>query len=64
MGERIPHGEAIAWFTPLYHAVRLVRGLCAGEMGAEAWSSAAWITIGCAVLLLLVPRAMRKRVVK
>jgi lipooligosaccharide transport system permease protein len=61
---RFPHGEAVAWFTPLYHAVRLHRGLAQGPLGLEHAVSAAWMVAVSAGLLAIVPRRYRARMVK
>lgn len=58
---RFPHGETIAWFTPLYHSVRLVRGLTHGDLSAAMWTSLAWLLVVAGVLLLVVPNVMRRR---
>jgi lipooligosaccharide transport system permease protein len=58
------HGEKIAWFTPLFHAVRLMRGLAQGGLEASHAVSALWILAVCAILMAVVPRRMRKRMVK
>ena len=62
--ERFPHGAAIAWLTPLYHAVRVARGLAQGGMPAETAISAAWMAVVSGVLLVIVPRRYRARMVK
>ena len=61
---RFPHGEAIAWWTPLYHAVRLARGLAQGPLGWEHAVDVAWLLVVGAALLALVLRTMRRRVIK
>ncbi len=61
---RFPAGEMVAWCTPLYHAVRLARGLAQGPLGAEHAISAAWMAIVAAVLLAIVPGRYRGRMVK
>ncbi|MEM7245148.1 MAG: ABC transporter permease [Acidobacteriota bacterium] len=58
---RFPHGETIAWFTPLHHAVRLSRGLCQGPLGPEQGVSALWLLSLSAILALVVPNRLRKR---
>ena len=60
---RFPHGAEIAWWTPLYHAVRLTRGLCQGPLGWEHLVDALWLATVAAVLLVAVPRRMRRRMV-
>lgn len=62
--ERFALGPEIAWFTPLYHAVRLVRGLAASEIGAEQLVSLAWIVVVSLALLAIVPRWMARRMIK
>jgi lipooligosaccharide transport system permease protein len=59
--DRFPAGEAIAWWTPLYHAVRLCRGLSQGPLGLEHLVSAVWMLAVCAALWLVVPRLLRAR---
>jgi lipooligosaccharide transport system permease protein len=61
---RFPSGEAIAWWTPLYHAVRLCRGLSYGELDGRLAVSAAWIAIAIVVLLVTVPGRYRRRMLK
>ena len=58
---RFPHGETIAWCTPLYHAVRLSRGLCQGDLAWSHLVSAGWLLVLCVVLLLVVPTRLRRR---
>ena len=58
---RFPYGETIAWFTPLYHAVRLCRGLCHGPLDSSHLVSAVWLSAVCAVLLYIVPIRLRSR---
>lgn len=58
---RFPLGEQIAWFTPLYHCVRLVRGLAQGPLMAEHLVSLAWILAVSAVLYRVVPILLRRR---
>jgi len=62
--ERFPLGAEIAWWTPLYHAVRLCRDLCTGTITSATAVDAAWILTVIAVLMWWVPRAMRTRVVR
>ncbi len=62
--ERFPGGAEIAWATPLYHAVRLVRGLSQGPLGPEHAVDAAWMLAACALLALAVPRILRRRMIR
>ena len=57
----IPYGETIASFTPLYHSVRLVRGLCAGTFGNAELLSLAWLVVASLVLMVWVPARLRHR---
>ena len=61
------YGEQIAWFTPLYHAVRLIRGLAQTEYGPPGMDqlvSVLWMASLSLVLLWAVPRRMRQRMIK
>ncbi len=58
-----PYGDTIAWFTPLYHAVRLARGLAQGPLGMEHLVSFGWLTVLSAILLVVIPRRMRDKLV-
>jgi lipooligosaccharide transport system permease protein len=57
------HGETIAWFTPLYHCVRLMRGLAQGPLDWSHVVNAGWILGVSVILSMIVPRRMRKRMV-
>jgi lipooligosaccharide transport system permease protein len=52
----------IAWFTPLYHAVNVCRGLATG-LSPENLVDVAWILVFTAVLALLPIHFMRKRLI-
>jgi lipooligosaccharide transport system permease protein len=52
----------IAWFTPLYHAVNVCRGLATGPSPAVL-VDLAWILVFTAALSLLPIRFMRKRLI-
>jgi lipooligosaccharide transport system permease protein len=60
--DRFPYGEAIAWCTPLYHGVRLMRGLAAGQLDWAMLVSTGWLVALCVVLLAIVPGRMRRMV--
>ncbi|MBI2933454.1 MAG: ABC transporter permease [Planctomycetes bacterium] len=62
--DRFPYGAQIAWFTPLYHGVRLTRGLAQSRFGTEELVSAAWMIAVCAALLWIVPRTYRRRIIR
>ena len=56
--------ETAAWFTPLYHAVNLMRALIlTGDPGAAA-SAALWIVAVTAGLFVLPLNLLRRRLVK
>lgn len=59
--ERFPGGGVIAWLTPLYHAVRLCRGLAQGPLGLDHLVSAAWLLVVSVLLWGLVPALLRRR---
>lgn len=61
--ERFPFGKEIAWFTPLYHGVRLMRGLMQGPFSLEHWVSLLWIITVSVLLFLMLPRLYKKRLV-
>lgn len=61
--DRFPYGDTVAWFTPLYHAVRVSRGLAQGPLTVDHAVSTTWIVAVSIVLMLIVPRLMRSRLV-
>ena len=61
--ERFPYGAEVAWFTPLYHGVRLCRGLGQGPLGPEHAWSAIWMLALTALALPLALRRLRRRLV-
>jgi lipooligosaccharide transport system permease protein len=61
--DRFPGGPEIAWFTPLYHGVRLVRGLSQSQLGGAELVSVAWLAVVALALMAVVPRAMRRRMI-
>lgn len=58
---RFPHGDAIAWFTPLYHCVRLCRGIMQGPLTIEHSVSVIWLIGVTWLLYRLMPRLIRKK---
>lgn len=55
--------QIVAWFTPLMHGVRLIRGLVLGLPG-HLWADALWLV---AVFILVVPwpvLLMRRKLIK
>lgn len=61
--ERFPYGKQIAWFTPLYHCVHLMRGLMRGPFTVEHWISLVWIMVVSVLLFLALPRLYKSRLV-
>ncbi len=61
---RFPYGEVIAWFTPLYHCVRLMRGLMQGQISSDLLISTAWLIAVTALLLLFIPRKIAKKLIE
>ncbi|PIE21892.1 MAG: ABC transporter permease [Planctomycetota bacterium] len=59
--DRFAGMEEIAWCTPLFHCVRMMRALCQGPFGMEFWTSVVWLLVFCALLQRLVPSRLRKR---
>jgi len=63
--DRLPHAlQVLAFFTPLYHAVRLCRFLLLGEDGAAALVSLGWmfvVSLGFFISSLLL---MRRRLIQ
>jgi lipooligosaccharide transport system permease protein len=62
--DKLPHGlEIVAWFTPLYHLVNLMRGLATGP---EFWSivgNAAWLVVLTAAIYPFLTTKMRQRLI-
>lgn len=56
-----PLAERVAFFTPLYHMVKITRGLSQGVM---PWGHMAWIAVAAVVLMPLPFMLMRRRLAK
>jgi energy-coupling factor transporter ATP-binding protein EcfA2 len=56
--------EGLAWFTPLYHGVNLMRSLWLTGDIVDALSSATWIVAVTALLFVLPLHILRRRLVK
>jgi lipooligosaccharide transport system permease protein len=54
----------IAKVTPLYHVTSLIRGLCLGGLGNDAWISLAYLVAFTTLAGVLSLRAMRRRLVR
>jgi len=62
--DRLPDGvEWIAWFTPLYHLVNLMRDLATGPEAIHVMSNAAWLAVLTAALYPPLARKMRQRLI-
>ena len=62
---RLPEAlQVVAWFTPLFHLVRLCRNLATGESLAVAAGDTLWLLVCIAVLIAVPLIAMRRRLVK
>lgn len=62
--DKIPYGVEIAWFTPLFHCVRLMRACATGGFEMAHVGDLAYILAVIAVLLWLVPRRMKYRMIR
>ncbi|MCB9507460.1 MAG: ABC transporter permease [Myxococcales bacterium] len=62
--DRFPHGAAIAWFTPLYHAVRACRALATGDVGVATAADVTWIAVVAALAFAVVPRRTRAMLIR
>lgn len=58
---RFPYGEEIAWFTPLYHGVRVLRALMQNTFGLTELVSVAWMIVVVFLLLQIIPKLFQKR---
>ncbi len=58
------YGETIAWFTPLFHSVRLMRGISQGPLELTHLYSFIWMITVSGCLFWAVPRRMRKTMVQ
>jgi lipooligosaccharide transport system permease protein len=62
--DRLPDGvEWIAWFTPLYHLVNLMRDLATGPEAIHVFSNAAWLVVLTVALYPPLARKMRQRLI-
>jgi lipooligosaccharide transport system permease protein len=58
-----PWAQALAWFLPLTHAVRLCRALVAGTAGLEHLGDACWLAVVAAAGFVLAERLVRRRLI-
>jgi lipooligosaccharide transport system permease protein len=63
--DRLPHWlQQIAWFMPLHHATEMMRALMTEGDISKAAGAALWLVVVSAVLFLLPPYVLRRRLVK
>jgi len=55
--------QALAWFLPLTHAVRLCRGLVAGALAASLVGDALWLAVAAVVAFVVAERLVRRRLI-
>jgi lipooligosaccharide transport system permease protein len=55
--------QAVAWFLPLTHAVRLCRGLVAEAPAAEVLGSVAWLLVVAVGAFVVAERLVRRRLI-
>jgi lipooligosaccharide transport system permease protein len=56
--------QQVAWFTPLYHVVRVCRALTLGQIGWGLAQSLLWLVVLLAVLFLVPVALMKQRLMK
>jgi lipooligosaccharide transport system permease protein len=62
--DKLPNGlEIVAWFTPLYHLVNLMRELATGPALGPVIGNAAWMIVLTAAIYPLLVTNMRKRLI-
>lgn len=62
--EQFPYGSEIAWCTPLYHGVRIMRDLFQGTVAGDTLVSFAWLSVVTTVVFFWAIRLVRKRLIK
>jgi lipooligosaccharide transport system permease protein len=55
--------QAVAWFLPLTHAVRLCRGLVAGTPSIALLADVAWLGVAAVTAFLVAERLVRRRLI-
>jgi len=58
-----PWAQALAWFLPLTHAVRLCRALVAGNAGLDLLGDACWLAVVAGAGFVLAERLVRRRLI-
>lgn len=62
--DRFPYGEQVAWFTPLYHVVRVSRALAHGGWDASHTVSVLWVLVATALCFAAIPGRLRRKLVR
>lgn len=62
--EQFPGGEVIAWFLPLFHAVRTARAFAHGVVDWTHAASLLWMLVASGVAFAMVPRQLRKKLTR
>lgn len=55
--------QAVAWFLPLTHAVRLCRGLAAGTPSGALLGDALWLAVAAVLAFVVAERLIRRRLI-
>ena len=58
-----PWVEDVAWFTPLYHAVELSKGLIWGRFGGDLVVNFLWLGVFSIVIFIVAVGNMRRRII-
>ena len=62
--DKLPNGlEVVAWFTPLYHLVNLMRELATGPSLGSVVGNAAWLTVLTLAIYPLLAAKMKERLI-
>lgn len=56
-----PLARGLIWFTPLYHVVRLSRGLILGRFTPDLWGSLIWLLVAAGLVLPAPVFFMKRR---
>lgn len=64
VGDLAPSIRAVAWISPLYHAVQVTRGLVTGDVGSHLLASVIWLVVAALVTVPLALYLMKRILVK
>ncbi len=60
--DRLPHWlQTVAWWTPIYHSVNVLRALVTGNLSAATAFDALWIAVAIALLVWVPMGFLRRR---